>query len=225
MVFLRKGCLTFLALIILLIVSPVLWRNIVKIYYNRAIYQQQDVPEGQIAVVFGAAVYGNGLLSPVLRDRVDTAIALYKAGQVSHIIFSGDNREEDYDEPGAMMAYAIDQGVASEDITADRAGHRTYDTCYRASHVFNVKNAVLVTQQFHLPRALLTCEGLGIKAVGVIADRRPYRDARWYEIRETAATLVALWDVVRREPPQLVDASRPSNIIQPEQPDQLAGGN
>lgn len=222
MAFLRKGCLTLLTLIILLIVSPVLWRNVVKVYYQGAIYQQPDVPEGQVAVVFGAAVYGNGRLSPVLRDRVDTAIALYNAGQVNHIIFSGDNREADYDEPGAMMAYAIEQGVDAEDITIDRAGHRTYDTCYRAGHVFNVKNAVLVTQQFHLPRALLTCEGLGIKSVGVVADRRPYRDASWYEIRETGATLVALWDVVRREPPQLVDRNRPPDITESEQ---LAGGN
>lgn len=204
---LRKGCLTILAAIIFLVASPVLWRNAVKLYYHRSIYQQPEAPEGQVAVVFGAAVYANGRLSPVLRDRVDTAIALYKAGKVSRILVSGDNRSADYDEPGSMMAYAIDQGVDPGHITADRAGHRTYDTCYRANHVFDVSSAVLVTQQFHLPRALLTCEGLGISAVGVIADKRPYRGAGWYEIRETGATLVALWDVVRREPPPLLEVT------------------
>lgn len=158
-------------------------------------------------MVFGAAVYANGRLSPVLRDRVDTAIDLYKAGKVGRILVSGDNRSANYDEPGAMMAYAIDQGVDPDHITADRAGHRTYDTCYRANHVFDIRNAVLVTQQFHLPRALLTCEGLGVAAVGVIADKRPYRGASWYEIRETGATLVALWDVVRREPPPLLEVT------------------
>lgn len=202
---LRKGCLLSLAAIIFLIASPVLWRNAVKLYYQRHIYAHPEVPNGQTAVVFGAAVYANGRLSPVLRDRVDTAIALYKAGKVDHILVSGDNREVDYDEPGAMMAYAIQQGVEPGDITADRAGHRTYDTCYRAGHVFDIKNAVLVTQEFHLPRALMTCEGLGINSVGAVADMRPYRGARWYEIRETGATLVALWDVVRREPPPLLE--------------------
>lgn len=222
MTLMRKGCLTFLAATIFLIMSPVLWRNAVKVYYHRAIYEQPDVPEAQVAVVFGAAVYGNGRLSAVLRDRVDTAIALYNAGQINHIIVSGDNREVDYDEPGTMMAYAIERGVDPEDITADRAGHRTYDTCYRATHVFNVKSAVLVTQQFHLPRALLTCEGLGIKSVGAVADQRPYRGAGWYEIRETGATLVALWDVVRREPPPLLKVNSTPTITNQ---DQLAGGN
>ncbi len=222
MSFFRKGCLLSLVAILLLIVSPVLWRNAVKLYYQRAIYPRSEVPEGQTAVVFGAAVYANGRLSPVLRDRVDTAIALYKAGQVEHIILSGDNRDVDYDEPGAMMDYAIQQGVDSADITVDRAGHRTYDTCYRAGHVFDVKNAVLVTQEFHLPRALMTCEGLGIKSIGAMADMRPYQGAGWYEIRETGATLVALWDVMRREPPPLMELSG-ANIqrIGP----QLADGN
>lgn len=204
---LRKGCLTLVIAILILALSPVLWRTGVKLYYQRTIFNVVDVPERPVAIVFGAAVYGNGRLSPILRDRVDTAIALYRAGQVKHIIVSGDNRAADYDEPGAMMAYAIERGVAPSAITADRAGHRTYDTCYRASHVFDVTEAVLVTQAFHLPRALLTCEGLGIKAVGAVADQRPYRDAGWYEIRETAATLVAAWDVVRREPPPLLETA------------------
>lgn len=219
---LRKGCLLILAAVIFLVASPFLWRNVVKIYYQRSIYDQTEVPDGHVAVVFGAAIYGNGRLSAVLRDRVDTAIALYKSGQVDRIIVSGDNREADYDEPGAMMAYAIERGVDPADIIADRAGHRTYDTCYRASYVFDVDEAILVTQQFHLPRALLTCEGLGIKVVGAKADQRPYRSAGWYEIRETGATLVALWDVVRRDPPPLLEAT-----LQPRSatPAQLAGEN
>lgn len=219
---LRKGCLTFLVAILILIASPVLWRNAVKLYYQRSIYEQHEVPEGQVAVVFGAAVYGNGRLSAVLRDRVDTAIALYLSGQVEHIIVSGDNRAADYDEPGAMMAYAIERGVDPGDITPDRAGHRTYDTCYRASYVFDVDEAVLVTQQFHLPRALMTCEGLGMKVIGAVADQRSYRSAGWYEFRETGATLVALWDVVRREPPPLLEA-----VLQPggSSPSLIAGDN
>jgi SanA protein len=217
----RKGCLLWLAVVLLLVGVPVLWRGTIKIYYRSAIYDQPDTPTRPVAIVFGAAVYGNGRLSPVLRDRVDTAIAVYKAGQVGHIIVSGDNRAEDYDEPGAMMAYAIEQGVDPTDITADRAGHRTYDTCYRASHVFDVTSAVLVTQAFHLPRALMTCESLGIEVVGVAADKRSYRSARWYEFRETAATLVAVWDVFRREPPPLLEAAEENQSL----PYQFARGN
>lgn len=204
--FIRRGLAAIFLAVIVVTAAPLLWRAAVRLYYQQAMYAQPETPARPVAIVFGAAVYANGRLSPVLRDRVDTAIALYKSGQVSHIIMSGDNRTVHYDEPGTMMAYAIEKGVAEEDVTADRAGHRTYDTCYRARHVFDVRHAVLVTQAFHLPRALLTCEGLGIEAVGAIADRRPYRGARWYEFRETAATLVAAWDVVRRDPPPIIEA-------------------
>lgn len=200
-----------LTVIIILAITPIIWRNAVRLYYGRAIYYPTEVPTKPTAIVFGAAVYANGRLSPVLVDRVDTAVALYRSGQVSRIIVSGDNRTEHYDEPGAMMDYAIKQGVDPDDIIADRAGHRTYDTCYRALHVFDVRQAVLVTQEFHLPRAILTCEGLGIQAVGAIADKRPYRGANWYEFRETAATAVAAWDVLRRQPPPLIDAVDTTN--------------
>lgn len=206
----QKGCLGALAVAVLLAALPIFWRNIVKRYYDRHIYLVDSTPQRGAAIVFGAAVYGNGRLSAVLRDRMDTAIALYDAGRVEKIIVSGDNQDQYYDEPGAMMDYAIAAGVPSERIARDKSGHRTYDTCYRARHVFGVDNAVLVTQAFHLPRALMTCRALGIDAVGVAADLRPYRGARWYEIRETAATLVALWDVARRQPPPVLEAGLPT---------------
>jgi len=205
---LRRLIVAVILTAVILVAVPLLWRTAIRLYYQQAIYPQPEAPARPVAIVFGAAVYGNGRLSPVLRDRVETAIALYKNGQVSHIIMSGDNRTVYYDEPGAMMAYAVAEGVPSDDVTADRAGHRTYDTCYRARHVFDVRQAILVTQAFHLPRALMTCEGLGIDAVGAIADQRPYRGARWYELRETAATLVAVWDVVRRDPPPIIGTAQ-----------------
>lgn len=208
--FMRRGCLLLFVGLILVIALPLLWRGGVKAFYHRSIYTPTDTPPRQVAIVFGAAVYGNGRLSPVLRDRVDTAIALYEAGQVERILLSGDHSSFYYDEPGAMMVYAVGEGVDPADILIDRAGHRTYDTCYRASHVFDVDSAILVTQAFHLPRALLTCEGLGIDSIGATADRRPYRDARWYEIRETAATFVAAWDVLRRDPPPIVEVEAPN---------------
>ncbi len=196
----QKGCLALLALGLVVASSPWFVRGAVRAYYDRRLYAVENVPGRPVAVVFGAAVYGDRL-SAVLRDRVDTAIALYRTGQVERILVSGDNSSDFYDEPGAMRDYAIEQGVPAADVIADPAGHRTYDTCFRAREVYGVESAILVTQAFHLPRALLTCGSMGIDAVGAVADRRPYRGARWYEMRETAATLVAIWDVLRGDPP------------------------
>ena len=207
MSFLRKGCLVSLAAALLIVAAPLLWRGAVKFYYSSTMYTQSEAPARPVAIVFGAAVYGNGRLSAVLRDRVDTAIALYHSGQVERLIMSGGAASGRYDEPLAMKQYAVDRGVAEGDVMTDHGGQRTYDTCYRARYVFDVRDAVLVTQAFHLPRALLTCDGLGVRAVGAVADQQPYRGARWYEMRETAATLVAAWDVFRRQPPPLVETA------------------
>ena len=207
MSFLRKGCLVSLAAALLIVATPLLWRGAVKLYYGSTIYSQPEAPSRPVAIVFGAAVYGNGRLSAVLRDRVDTAIALYHNGQVSRLLMSGGAISGNYDEPAAMKRYAVERGVAEDDVMTDHGGQRTYDTCYRARYVFDVRDAVLVTQAFHLPRALLTCDGLGVRAVGAVADQQPYRGARWYEMRETAATLVAAWDVFRRQPPPLVETA------------------
>ncbi len=216
----RKGCLSLLATALLLTAIPLVWRGAVKAYYRPAIYSQTEAPHRAVAIVFGAAVY-NGRLSPILRDRVDTAVALYESGQVERLIMSGGIVVDGRDEPEAMKAYAVERGVAAEDVLTDHGGRRTYDTCFRARHVYDVRDAVLVTQAFHLPRAMLTCDALGIRAVGVVADQQPYRDARWYEARETAATLVAAWDVFRRQPPPLLEtAERPTGWAA-----QLAGDN
>ncbi|MGB0385967.1 MAG: SanA/YdcF family protein [Ardenticatenaceae bacterium] len=192
----HKRYLRTLAILAILMVFPFLWKYGVESYYNGSIYNSTETPSEKVAVVFGAAVYGNGRLSAVLRDRMETAIGLYNAGVVQKLLVSGDNRFDHYDEPGAMMAYAIQRGVPEEDIHPDYAGRRTYDTCYRARHVFGVDSAVLVTQNFHLPRALFICNSLGVKSVGTSADLRPYRGTRWYKVRETGATLLALWDVM-----------------------------
>ncbi|MBN2469683.1 MAG: YdcF family protein [Anaerolineae bacterium] len=157
--------------------------------------------EYRTAVVFGAAVR-NGRPTAVLRDRLDVAIALYHNGQVDRLIMSGDGRAADYDEPGAMADYAVSQGVPVAVISLDRYGLRTYDTCYRLRYVFDVSQAVLVTQAFHLPRALFTCAGLGVDAVGASADLRSYRSARWYDFRELLAINVAVWDVLVRPLPE-----------------------
>ncbi len=198
------GCL-------LIILSPFIWRKGVQWVYGRSIYAPDTVPAERVAIVFGAAVYNNGRLSDILRDRVDTAVQLYEDGTIQKILVSGDNRFENYDEPTAMMNYAIEKGVSPDDIQPDFAGRRTYDTCYRAHEIFQLDSAILVTQQFHLPRALFTCQRLGIEVVGVTADSQPYRGVRWYEVRETLATAVALWDTIRQLPAPILGDPIPIN--------------
>jgi SanA protein len=105
-----------------------------------------------------------------------------------------------------MMAHAIERGVDPADIQPDYGGRRTYDSCYRAKHVFQVSEAILVTQAFHLPRALLLCSGLGLESTGVMADRRTYdpRSITWSEMREIPALVAALTDLIRRTPPPIL---------------------
>ncbi|MDH5507277.1 MAG: YdcF family protein [Anaerolineae bacterium] len=144
------------------------------------------------AIVFGAGLRRDGSPTPVLRERVITAANLYLDGKVQSLLMSGQSPE-----PAAMQALAISLGVPSQHIQLDNGGLRTYDTCYRARAIFGLDEAILVTQNFHLPRAIYTCNALQINARGVPADLYRYRrhTLLFWNIRETLATLVALWDV------------------------------
>jgi SanA protein len=190
---------------------PFLWHAWVHHHYDRVIYSLDSAPVERVAIVFGARVYGNDRLSGMLRDRVETAVRLYHAGKVQKILVSGDNQTMAYNEPGAMMAYAIRRGVPAEDVQPDYGGRRTYDTCYRANAIFQLDAAILVTQAFHLPRALFLCRSLGVQAVGVIADLSTYHpdSLAWSEMREIPAVLVALFDTLMRRPPPVMGAPIP----------------
>jgi SanA protein len=193
--FLIKFILTLLGLGLL---AVFLSRLLTALSTRASVYSQLEaVPSQPVAVVFGAGLLRDGSPTPILRDRVTTAADLYFAGKVQKLLMSGDNRFLYYNEPGAMRKYAIQIGVPPEAIVQDYAGRRTYDTCYRAKVIFGVKSAILVTQAYHLPRALYTCQALGVKVVGVIADRRTYQTGPYlyWNLRELAATLTALWEV------------------------------
>jgi len=184
-----------------LLLLPFLWRSLLNHTYESRIFNIDSTDREPVAIVFGAAVLRNGRLSSILRDRMDTAVQLYENGKVERILVSGDISSSGYSEPEAMANYAIRRGVQPDDIQIDHGGRRTYDTCYRASNIFGIDRAIIVTQAFHLPRALFTCEQLGISAFGAAADQREYRAARWYEFRETAAMMVALWDTIQLQAP------------------------
>ncbi len=137
-------------------------------------------------IVLGAKIWSDGP-SPMLADRLDTAIFLYNKGAAPKIIMSGDHGQTTYDEVNPMKQYALDRGVASEDIFMDHAGFSTYESIYRAKAIFQSKKAIIVTQEYHLYRALYIASKLGLEAVGVASDPRAYAGATYRELREILA--------------------------------------
>lgn len=196
--------LIFVALIAAIAVL-VLPRLITGLYAAPRTYSQPDVPARRVAIVFGAGLLRDGSPTAVLRDRVQRAADLYFAGKVEKLLMSGDNRFVEYNEPEAMRRYALELGVPEAAIVLDYAGRRTYDTCYRAKAIFGVDAAILVTQEFHLPRAIFLCNMLGVDGVGVSADLQPYRlsSLAFWNLRELPATLSAFLDVTTRPLPVL----------------------
>lgn len=137
-------------------------------------------------IVLGAGIWGDKP-SYMLEDRLLEAINLYKNNVSSKIIMSGDHGREEYDEVNIMKNYAIERGISSEDIFMDHAGFSTYDSIYRAKDIFKAKKVVIVTQKYHLYRALYIANQLGLEAYGVGADPRQYKGAAYREIREILA--------------------------------------
>jgi SanA protein len=165
-----------------------------------------DAPACPVAIVFGAGLWRDGSPTPILRDRVATAAELYFAGKVQWLLMSGAPPE-----PAVMQSLAVSLGVPEQAIRLDDTGLRTYDTCYRARQVYQLEAALLVTQKFHLPRALYLCQAFGMQVEGVAADRQAYRrtsQAIW-QVRESLATLLALWEV---------HVSPPALAVEPPQP-------
>jgi SanA protein len=197
--FIRKLLIALAALGLLVLFVP---RLITGVASLKRIYTVNTAPVGRVAIVFGAGLTRDGYPTVILRDRVETAAQLYFAGKVQKILMSGDNRFDNYNEPGAMRQYAVDLGVPSEAIVFDYAGRRTYDTCYRAKAIFGLNSALLVTQQFHLPRALFLCSALGMQVSGVEAQNHRYFSVLLmiWNIREQLATVGAFLDVYVSKP-------------------------
>jgi SanA protein len=147
------------------------------------------------ALVLGAGVRDDGTPSEVLRDRLYEAIALYRSGRVKKILVTGDHHTGEYDEPNAMRAFLEARGIPAEDVFMDHAGLDTYSSIWRARHVFGVSRMVVVTQRFHLPRALWCARAVGMQVEGHPADRRRYRSAVWLGVREIGARTKAFVDV------------------------------
>src|SRR6478609_2500264 len=156
-----------------------------------------DVPRAQAALVLGAQVMPNGAPSSMLSDRITAAAELYKAGRVDKLLLSGDHSRVKYDEVGTMRKILLAQGIPAEDIFTDHAGFDTWDSAQRARRVFEVRSAVVVTQSFHMARALYDARRAGLDATGFSADRRSYgRVMRRLQVREAAARVKTIGDVV-----------------------------
>lgn len=183
---------------IALLCMPVLARVYIHYSVRDRVYSDMNaVPHCRVAMVLGAGVKPDGSLSVSLASRVNKAIALYKAGKCEKLLMSGDNRFKHYNEPERMRDYAVERGVPIEDIALDYAGRRTYDSVYRARHIFSQRRMIVVTQSFHLDRAIFLCKRLGVDAYGVKATAVGNARA---SIRECPACLGALADVYLHRP-------------------------
>lgn len=183
----KRMLLIFLIMIIIGFLLLLSVNSYVKFSVSKNMVSEEKVPdEYDIALVLGAGLK-NGKPSPVLKDRLDTALDLYKNKVISKIIVSGDHGKKYYDEVNVMKNYLIENNVLSEDIFMDHAGFSTYDSIYRLRDVFEVKKVVIVTQKFHLYRSLYISKMLGVDAVGVSATKRHYAGEIKFELREILA--------------------------------------
>ncbi|MEV4622159.1 ElyC/SanA/YdcF family protein [Asanoa sp. NPDC049573] len=167
------------------------------------VYPLASVPAAPVVLVLGAQVYPDGTPSPFLAARLDLARQLYDAGTVRAVLVSGDHGAWAYDEPGAMSKWLVDRGVPARKVVQDHAGFDTYDSCVRAKKVFGVGKLIVVTQSFHIDRAVALCRDAGIDAVGVgDTSVKQFRTA-WDRgaFRERLAAVKAAWDVATGRDP------------------------
>ncbi|WP_205614244.1 SanA/YdcF family protein [Streptomyces dangxiongensis] len=168
-----------------------------------------DVPHTEVAMVFGAGLWKQGEPSPYLAHRLDAAARLYRQGRIEVVLVTGDNSREDYDEPDAMRTYLTRHGVPDARIVSDYAGFDTWDSCVRARKIFGVHRAVLISQGFHIRRAVALCEAAGVASYGVGVDAK--HDATWYYggTREVFAAGKAALDAVFRPDPRFLGRKEP----------------
>ncbi len=195
----KKGIYAFIALLCL---SPFLILATIQIVWGK----QTTVPDGisekwPVGMVLGTGVYA-GKPRPLLEERLKTATELYKKGKVVKLVLSGDSRSADYDEPLAMKKYLVAAGVPEKALEVDEKGLRTYESCVGLKERLGYTKALVITQDFHIPRALFTCQMLGIDVKGVSAalPREAGENEQDLRFREYFATLQAFWEVFVQKP-------------------------
>ncbi len=168
--------------------------------------EENTEEKADAVLVLGAKVKANGEMSPMLKERVDLGIEIYQKGLAKKIIMSGDHGREDYDEVNTMKSYAVEQGVPSEDIFMDHAGFSTYESMYRAKEIFQTDTVIVVTQKYHLYRAIYDAQAFSMKATGVACDQAVYHGDRYRKLREMLARVKDFgYTILKPEPTFLGD--------------------
>lgn len=196
-------------IVALLMIAPTVW---VQLKGRPHIVAAADAPKAPVALVLGTGLNPDGTPSPRLAARLEVALGLWQHGKVGAILVSGDNQRPEYDEPTAMKTYLVAHGVPNEVVVTDPAGLDTHASCVRAVKVYGVKEAILVSQSYHLPRAITLCSAVGMKVTGVGDDtaRQNWKRWLWGEVREVGANLKVLWDLASRHGD---DAGPPSDAV------------
>ncbi len=203
----RKRALKWLLILVLaglLCVLAVLVINAVMIGINsRYILSEEDaaLQDADCILVLGCGLWDNGTPTPMLADRCSVGIRLFQAGASERLLMSGDHGRKDYDEVNTMKSLAVQAGIAPDSVFCDHAGFSTYESMYRAKNIFGVKRVIIVTQKYHLYRAIYDARALGLEAYGVSVSERTYANQWYRDLRELLARVKDLaFCVFRPEP-------------------------
>lgn len=178
---------------------------------TKYIVSPNDVPNADAILVLGAYVSPNGIVSSMLNDRLTVGYELYEQGKAPKLLVSGDHGRKDYDEVNSMKNFLKNKGVPSQDVFMDHAGFSTYESVYRARDIFEVHKVIIVTQEYHLMRAVYVARELGLEAYGVASDRHDYgRAMTMYKLREIAArNKDFLWSAILKPKPTFLGDAIP----------------
>ena len=200
--------------VIKIILIPILIIILINIFMilstKNKIVKTKDLNDADCILVLGAGIRRNNP-SPMLEDRLKTAIELYNKGVAPKILVSGDHEHNDYDEVNVMKNYLKENGIPSEDIFMDHAGLSTYDSIYRAKKIFKVNKAVIVTQKYHLYRALYIAKSINLKSQGISANKQKYAFQAKRDIREIAARIKDFFQCIIKPDPTYLGEVIPIN--------------
>lgn len=208
----KRFLYTLLTLIVIGISGVFILDQYIKSTTRDLVYSSLDsIPSRYTVLVLGASVKPNGNLSTILKDRVESALQLYRNGKIERFLLSGDNGTSSYNEPKAMKAYLLERGVPENHIYQDYAGFDTYDSIYRAKAIFQVDQAIIVTQNFHLPRALYIAQSLDLTYIGYVGDKRTYAHIKSNKKRELLANVKAFLELKSGKKPTYLGDAIPIN--------------
>jgi len=203
----------FLTILIILLISAIfagagatfLMIQVRSEYQSKIFEDVDQLPNESIIVVLGASVHRDRTPSDALEDRLEMAIRAWRAEKADKIILSGDDGTWAQEEVQSMLSYLVNKGVPRHLIVIDGNNARTFDSCYRLKNVLNENEVVLITQSFHLPRALYLCNEIGLDAWGLESDLRWYKDVLWFTVRDWMASLLAYWDIYNQRLPSYLE--------------------